>query len=167
MVVFLWILMFLSSGPGNGLSNFRSGERSPSSVRILSDSLSGEACARISGYSEKKGGTLAWTYVEDLPDDLSEARFLLKVRGRGPIRASLYFRKGKSRPFYFLRREVYLEDTAVTLIFPTEEAKPIWSSNFPEALLPDKNADLFLFIDNFSPGSLDVYVEKFEMEGIK
>ena len=164
---FFWMFLFFSLSLRSGILNFRSGERSPSSVRILSDSLSGEPCVRISGYSEKKGGTMAWTYLEDLPDDLSEARFLLKVRGRGPIRASLYFRKGKSRPFYFLRREVYLEDTAVTLIFPTEEAKPIWSSNFPEALLPDKNADLFLFIDNFSPGSLDVYVEKFEMEGIK
>ena len=164
---FFWMFLFFSLSLRSGILNFRSGERSPSSVRILSDSLSGEPCVRISGYSEKKGGTMAWTYLEDLPDDLSEARFLLKVRGRGPIRASLYFRKGKSRPFYFLRREVYLEDTAVTLIFPTEEAKPIWSSNFPEALLPDKNADLFLFIDNFSPGSLDVYVEKFEMEGTK
>ena len=166
-MTFLWTLLFFSLSLESGIMNFRSGERLPSSVSILSNYLSGERCARISGYSEKKGGTLAWTYVEDLPDDLSEARFLLKVRGRGPLRASVYFKKGKDRPYYFLRKEVYLEDSSETLIFPAEEAKPIWSSNFPDALLPDKSVDLFLFIDNFSPGSLDVYIEKFEVEDVR
>lgn len=109
---------------------------------------------------ESEGFAAVWFYVdEDIAfssDDI--LKLVIKVNTNKVRFRYLYRREG--RKVYFRGEEVISPDEQWQRVkIPLGEAKPIYSSNYPYALTPDKNPCLFIFIDNELPGYFDVEID--------
>jgi len=168
MVAFLVTLIILwGESFDKGKGNFVSCERNPSEVSFLKVDETGRyGIVSIRGTPSEIGRSCAWIYFEE-PLKIKESHSLvLTLRGNGrKIRVRVYFLKDGRLPYYAVEKTVETSKEWERLEIPFSEGLPIWSSNFPMALVPGRRPPIFLFIDNGEPGPFEVYLDEIAVEG--
>ena len=119
----------------------------------------------IEGNPKDVGRSSAWLYVDKIPN-LSTASFVsLKVKGNGNlVRFRILFKNLGKTPYYYLQQNIRIADDWKEIKISSQNAHPIWSSNYPYALTPGLSPDFFLFVENGEPGSFSVEIDKIEVK---
>jgi len=155
------ILIISTLSLNHALLNFRFRHRSAKAKLTVLESGS-ETILHLKGAGVKKADVALWTYVEKLPPLKGNEKLMLKVRGNGKIRITAYIKINND--YRSLRTFAILGPFWNDVVLPLKNSKALWTSNFPYALIPEKDIDLYLFIENAQAGSIDLFLKDIQME---
>jgi len=165
----LLVLTFLTlwyEGFDEGINNFSLTNPNLCEINYIEKDVTGRSgIIHIKGNPEKKGLASAWLYVDKVQNISKRSRLSLFLKGNGrKIRIRLYW-KQRLNHYLEVKKTVITSGSWEEIVLFLSNSKPIWSSNFPTALTPEKKPDLFLFIENAEPGPFDILIDEINIRG--
>lgn len=128
-------------------------------VRITYNDTTG--CVHIEGNPENIGRSSCWLYIEKLPELDKNAYLSIYLKGDNKlVRFRIILKEKSKRPYYYLTKIIKCKNEWSEIKIFLKDGVRLLSSNYPYALTPDKEPDLFLFIENGEPGIFSIYIDK-------
>jgi hypothetical protein len=162
MALILVFLLFWSEGFEKDVKFQPSTPNSCQINYIKMDETGRKGIVHLAGNPDKRGLCSAWFYVDGLPEK-GRDNLRIFLRGNGKrIKIRVYLRE-KLNIYREVKGVFKTTGTWQVVSLSLSDSKPVWSSNFPQALTPDKNPDLFIFIENDEPGPFDVLIDQIKV----
>lgn len=157
-----------TSNFATGIEPFQSNPRNPVNIYHTKEgALNSKGTVKIIGTPNLPGRASAWMYIDSTPCSPNTiVSFFMKGNNK-KVRFRILYKKPGSNSYLYLKTILTIKTEWQKIEIPLKDAKPLWSSNYPYALVPGKNPDFFLFIENGDSGQFEVIIDEMAIEETK